>query len=70
MATKKKTSSKKSTTAKSDGKPKFEPQAHPDAKLTKKQVKTLYEKLLVERDRVMQGQKEHLSDAISNIDPL
>ncbi len=48
----------------------FEPKAHPDAKLTKKQVKTLYEKLLSERSRVMQGLGEHLSDAISNVDPL
>ncbi len=48
----------------------FEPKAHPDAKLTKKQVHTLFEKLLQERDRVMQGLGEHLSDAISNVDPL
>jgi len=59
---------KKSTKAKAA--PKFEPRAHPDAKLTKKQVKSLYEKLLAERDRVMQGLGEHLSDAISNVDPL
>ncbi len=48
----------------------FEPKAHPDAKLTKKQVHLLFEKLLTERDRVMQGLGEHLSDAISNVDPL
>ncbi len=48
----------------------FEPIAHPDSKLTKKQVQSLYEKLLDERDRVMQGLGEHLSDAISNVDPL
>lgn len=64
MATKKKTAAKAPET------PKFEPTAHPDAKLTKKQVKGLYDALLVKRDAVMQGLGEHLSDAISNVDPL
>lgn len=60
MATKKKTPET----------PKFEPEAHPDAKLTKKQVKGLYDALIAKRDTVMQGLGEHLSDAISNVDPL
>ena len=48
----------------------FEPQAHPDAKLSKKQVQKLYAALLEKRDQVTQGLGEHLSDAISNVDPL
>ncbi|MEM9073765.1 MAG: TraR/DksA C4-type zinc finger protein [Myxococcota bacterium] len=73
MATKKKTTKKAATTTKAKKGAKalpFEPKAHPDAKLTKKQVTGLFEKLLSERDRVMQGLGEHLSDAISNVDPL
>ena len=50
--------------------PQIEPKAHVDAGLTKKQVQTLYEKLMSERDRVVQGHGAHLSDAISNVDPL
>lgn len=50
--------------------PKFEPQADPDAKLTKKQLKGLFDKLIAERNRVTQGLDEHLADAISNTDPL
>ncbi len=73
MATKK-TATKKTTKSKAKAKPEaapeFEPQAHPDAKLSKKQVQQLYQKLLSERARVMQGLGEHLSDAISNVDPL
>jgi DnaK suppressor protein len=73
MATKK-SSSKSKSKAKAESapssKPKIEPQAHPDATLTKKQVKTLYEKLISERDRVIQGHGAHLSDAITNVDPL
>ncbi len=61
MATKKKSATKADA---------FEPRADPDAKLTKKQVKALYEALLEKRDQVMQGLGEHLSDAISNVDPL
>ncbi len=68
MAAKKK--AVKKAVKKSPKAPPFEPQAHPDAKLTKKQVKALFETLLSERDRVMQGLGEHLSDAISNVDPL
>lgn len=63
MATKKKTT-KKAT------KQQPEPKAHPDAKLSKKQVRDLYDKLIEKRDAVMQGLGEHLSDAISNVDPL
>jgi DnaK suppressor protein len=48
----------------------FEPQASPDAKLTKKQVKQLYDALIRERDRVTQGMGEHLSDAITDTDQL
>jgi DnaK suppressor protein len=75
MATKKTSASTKKTTkskakAKPEAAPEFEPQAHPDAKLSKKQVQQLYQKLLSERARVMQGLGEHLSDAISNVDPL
>jgi DnaK suppressor protein len=47
-----------------------EPQAHADSKLTKKQVKQLYEALHRERDRVTQGMGEHLSDAITDTDQL
>lgn len=80
MATKKKTNS--SATKKSDEmaavKPapaapagvSFEPQAHPDAKLSKKQAKQLLDALLAERERLLKGIGEHLGDAISNIDPL
>ena len=66
MASKKKAKAASSTSSK----PQIEPKAHPDSGLTKKQVKTLYEKLLSERDRVIQGHGAHLSDAISNVDPL
>lgn len=48
----------------------FEPHAHPDAKLSKKQAKQLLDVLLVERERLLKGLGEHLGDAISNIDPL
>ena len=48
----------------------FKPRAHEDATINKKQVEFLYERLLHERSRVMAGLDEHLSDAISNIDPL
>ena len=61
---------KKSSPKSGETKVEFEPIAHPDAKLTKKQVQQLYERLVSERNRVMQGLGEHLSDAISNIDPL
>lgn len=66
MASKKKAKAPSSTSSK----PKVEPKAHPDSGLSKKQVKALYEKLLSERDRVIQGHGAHLSDAISNVDPL
>lgn len=61
MATKKKTT----TTTK-----KFEPKADPDSKLTKKQLQTLHEKLLEAKARVTEGMESHLSDAITDIDPL
>lgn len=44
--------------------------AHPDAKLTKKQLTALYDALIEKRESVTQGLSEHLSDAISNVDPL
>lgn len=44
--------------------------AHEDAKLTKKQVKGLYEKLIAERDRVTQGIGSHLSEAIHDTESL
>ena len=71
MASKKASAKSKNKAPSSSGsKPSFEPKAHPDAELTKKQVKDLYEKLIAERDRVIQGHGAHLSDAISNVDPL
>lgn len=72
MASKKKTTKKASnvTAKKPATKPQFEPKAHPDSKLSKKQIKDLYTKLVEKRDAVMQGLGEHLSDAISNVDPL
>lgn len=54
----------------SSSSPDFEPQAHPDAKLSKKQAKQLFDLLVSERERVLKGLGEHLGDAISNIDPL
>ncbi len=54
----------------SSSSPDFEPQAHPDAKLSKKQTKQLFDLLVSERERVLKGLGEHLGDAISNIDPL
>jgi len=63
-------SKKKAKASVKSSKPKFEPKAHPDSGLTKKQVKALYEKLVSERDRVIQGHGAHLSDAISNVDQL
>jgi DnaK suppressor protein len=44
--------------------------AHPDAKLTKKQVETLYDLLIQERERVTAGMGNHLSEAIGDNDPL
>ncbi|MEM6955175.1 MAG: TraR/DksA family transcriptional regulator [Myxococcota bacterium] len=61
MATKKKST-------KADSGP--EPQAHPDSKLTKKQVRSLYDALVAKRAHVAAGLGEHLSVAISDIDPL
>jgi len=63
-------SKKKAKSSAKSSKPKFEPKAHPDSGLTKKQVKALYEKLVSERDRVIQGHGAHLSDAITNVDQL
>lgn len=48
----------------------FKPTASEDAELSDKELSVLYEGLLEERHRVMLGLGEHLSDAISNIDPL
>ena len=72
MASKKKTTKKGPIKAvnKPQTKPQFEPKAHPDSKLSKKQVKDLHAALVEKRDAVMQGLGEHLSDAISNVDPL
>ncbi|MBC7172171.1 MAG: TraR/DksA C4-type zinc finger protein [Polyangiaceae bacterium] len=44
--------------------------AHPDAKLTKKQLEQLYASLIQERERVTAGMGSHLSDAIGDSDPL
>ncbi len=44
--------------------------AHPDAKLTKKQVEQLYDLLVQERERVMAGMGNHLSEAIGDNVPL
>jgi DnaK suppressor protein len=63
------TRAKKSTTpAVAAEKPSLK--AHPDAKLTKKQVEQLYERLIQERDRVTAGMGNHLSEAIGDNDPL
>lgn len=84
MAKKKttKSSSKKTAAAKSDAKaptatssqsgrkPTFEAKAHSLAKLTKKQVKELHEKLIEERARVLRGLDKHLGEAVTDIDPL
>lgn len=59
----------KAPTQSSDS-PDFEPQSHPDAKLSKKQTKQLFDLLIAERERLLKGIGEHLGDAISNIDPL
>jgi DnaK suppressor protein len=59
------TRAKKST---KPGKPNL--QAHPDAKLTKKQIEQLYDHLIEERERVTAGMGNHLSDAIGDSDPL
>jgi len=50
--------------------PSIDPKAHSLAKLTKTQVKELYEKLLEERARVLRGLDKHLGEAVTDIDPL
>ena len=70
MASKNTTKAKNEAEGAKSSKPAIEPKAHADSGLSKKQVKTLFEKLVSERDRVLQGHGAHLSDAISNVDPL
>lgn len=44
--------------------------AHPDAKLTKKQVEQLYQRLLEEREKILQGIRGHVRQATADNDPL
>jgi DnaK suppressor protein len=44
--------------------------AHPDAKLTKAEVATLYQKLIDERNRVLSGFDRHVSEALEDGDVL
>jgi DnaK suppressor protein len=48
----------------------FVPKASPDAKLTKKQLQSLYERLREEQKRLTEGMGERMSAAISDVDPL
>ncbi|MEO0326647.1 MAG: TraR/DksA C4-type zinc finger protein [Myxococcota bacterium] len=66
-AAKKRPAAKKAAAA---GEFAFEPRAHEDAELSKKQLLALYEALLEKRGSVLKGLGEHLNDAISNVDPL
>lgn len=58
--------SSSSSTRKND----FTPKAHPDAKLTKKQLQALYDHLREEQKRLTAGMDERMSAAISDVDPL
>jgi DnaK suppressor protein len=44
--------------------------AHPDAKLSQKEVKSLFDKLLEEKNRVISGFDSHVQDALSDDDAL
>lgn len=44
--------------------------AHPDAKLTKSEIGTLYQKLIDERNRVLSGFDRHVSEALEDGDVL
>ncbi len=44
--------------------------AHPDAKLTKTEINTLYQKLVDERNRVLSGFDRHVSEALEDGDML
>lgn len=44
--------------------------AHPDAKLTKTEMATLYQKLIDERNRVLSGFDRHVSEALEDGDVL
>ncbi|MBT8495577.1 MAG: TraR/DksA C4-type zinc finger protein, partial [Deltaproteobacteria bacterium] len=44
--------------------------ADPDAKLSQSQVKGLYEKLITERNRVIEGVKRHVGEAVEDQDRL
>lgn len=44
--------------------------AHPDAKLTKTEMATLYQKLVDERNRVLSGFDRHVSEALEDGDVL
>jgi DnaK suppressor protein len=45
-------------------------QAHPDAKLTRKQVDELYERLLEERDKILREIRGHVRQATEDNTPL
>ena len=66
MAKSRKGASKKAsdTGSRADKAPQQSYAAHEDAKLGKKQVKILYEKLLSEKARVLEGVNRHLAEAL------
>lgn len=43
---------------------------HPDAGISKKLAKQLYNRLIEERDRVLEGMGQHISEAIGDAQPL
>jgi len=48
----------------------FEPRAHPDAGLTKSQIKQLYQKLVEERDRINARIRQRVGQATEDASPL
>ena len=55
-----------SSTRRSASAVEFTPRADPDSGLTPTQVKTLYEKLLDERERLMEGVRRHVGEAVAD----
>lgn len=46
------------------------PKAHPDAKLTKKQLEKLHQRLVEERDKILLGIRGHVRQATADTAPL
>ena len=68
--TKKKTVKKKSTSTKTVPKTKSALRAHPDAKLSPSQLEKLHQRLIEERDKLLEGIRRHVGQATADSAPL